>query len=188
METSTSQVESKDWYRSRGVVAGAVVVITILVRFFGYDLTDDDGAELGSSLFALFGAIGGIVAIYGRVKARGPIGRGGGNGAQPGPKYSEAPIEQHPDSASIRDRYGNPMNGGYVSRTQCLAMAIVSWTAVAILLAIAFFCIGCAGLDLSTLTDGKTARAIKRPDGEIEWVFEVNGGGSENPAESVEGK
>lgn len=59
----------KNWYQSKSIWGGIITVLAVLLGAFGYTLTGDDQAALVEIVSAIVGAIGGLLAIYGRVKA-----------------------------------------------------------------------------------------------------------------------
>ena len=72
--TADQLVLLKSWVTSKGVWGGIAAVGGGVLAFFGYTISDADLSrliELGSSIAS---SVGGIVAIYGRVKATKKIG------------------------------------------------------------------------------------------------------------------
>jgi len=61
--------ESKKWYQSKSVWGGMVSLLAVLLGVFGYSIGGGDQSSLVDALTLLGGAVGSIVAIYGRVKA-----------------------------------------------------------------------------------------------------------------------
>ncbi|QDP59291.1 MAG: hypothetical protein Tp136SUR676911_30 [Prokaryotic dsDNA virus sp.] len=61
--------DSKKWYQSKSVWGGIVALLAVLLGAFGYSITGDDQSLLIDSLSIIGGAVGSLVAIYGRVKA-----------------------------------------------------------------------------------------------------------------------
>lgn len=68
-------MDPKAWYLSRAVWGGIVAILASLLSAFGINLDETAQAEAVNVGLALAGAIGGTLAIYGRVKASAPIGR-----------------------------------------------------------------------------------------------------------------
>ena len=62
--------DNKPWYKSRGVLGGAAATIAGVAATFGLDL---DADQLTETLLAIGAAVGGIVAIVGRVRAKSNI-------------------------------------------------------------------------------------------------------------------
>lgn len=61
--------DSKKWYQSKSVWGGIVALLAVLLGAFGYSIGDGDQSALIDSLSVIGGAVGSLVAIYGRVKA-----------------------------------------------------------------------------------------------------------------------
>ncbi len=61
--------EQKKWYQSQTIIAAVVVVVATVAGFFGYTIDLETQAGIVDAILALITAIGGVVAIYGRVKA-----------------------------------------------------------------------------------------------------------------------
>jgi hypothetical protein len=64
---------AKAWYQSRTVWGALVAIAATLLHGFGIDLGSDLQNQLADLAMTLAGAAGGLVAIYGRVKAQAPI-------------------------------------------------------------------------------------------------------------------
>lgn len=64
----------KKWYMSRTVWGAAIAILASLANLLGLDVAPDDEAQLVDAVTALVAAVGGIVAIYGRVSARKRLG------------------------------------------------------------------------------------------------------------------
>ena len=62
-------METKKWYDSLGVWGGAVVVGATIAGFFGYQIDEAAQAQIVDAIVAGVTAIGGLLAIIGRVKA-----------------------------------------------------------------------------------------------------------------------
>lgn len=67
-------VESKAWYASKGVVGGVVAVLSVVAGAFGYNLSPEDQEAIVVSIAAIGSAVGGLLAIYGRLHANRKIG------------------------------------------------------------------------------------------------------------------
>jgi len=59
----------KPWYMSKGVWGGVIALLAAILGAFGYALGADDQAALADIALSIGGAFGGLLAIYGRVKA-----------------------------------------------------------------------------------------------------------------------
>ena len=63
----------KKWYESKGVWGGIVALFAVLIGAFGYAITPEDAQGLVDAFSAIGGAVGAILAIYGRIKAKDKI-------------------------------------------------------------------------------------------------------------------
>lgn len=68
-------MDPKAWYLSRAVWGGVVAILAGLLSAFGINLDEAAQVDAVNIGLALAGAIGGALAIYGRVKASAPIGK-----------------------------------------------------------------------------------------------------------------
>lgn len=59
----------KNWWQSKTIWGGIITVLAVVLGAFGYTLTGDDQSLLVDIVSTIVGAIGGLLAIYGRVKA-----------------------------------------------------------------------------------------------------------------------
>lgn len=59
----------KKWYKSKAVWGGLVSAAAGLAGIFGFVVDESAQAELANAALALSSAIGGVLAIYGRVRA-----------------------------------------------------------------------------------------------------------------------
>lgn len=67
--------QTKPWYTSSGVWGGVIAVVTPLVGLvFHMTVSSADAAQLADALAGIGTAIGGILAVYGRVNATKQIG------------------------------------------------------------------------------------------------------------------
>jgi hypothetical protein len=64
----------KCWYQSRAMWGGLVALGGGIAGLYGYNITPEDQKTLIELLTALSAAIGGVVAIVGRIRAKHPIG------------------------------------------------------------------------------------------------------------------
>lgn len=60
----------KPWYLSRGIWGGIVAAIAGLLSLTGYVVTPDEQEQLKEAALGIAAALGGILAIIGRIKAR----------------------------------------------------------------------------------------------------------------------
>jgi len=67
---------TKPWYQSRTVWGGLLAIAGPLAGFVGLDIERAAGGELADAIVALVSAAGGLLAIWGRLKARSTIGQG----------------------------------------------------------------------------------------------------------------
>lgn len=58
-----------EWYKSKGVWGGLIAVGAAVAGAFGYMLSPEDQASLTDAAVVVAGAVGGALAVYGRVKA-----------------------------------------------------------------------------------------------------------------------
>lgn len=61
---------SKPWYASKGVWGGIVALLAGIAAMLGYTIGPDEQATLVNALIGVGGSIGGVLAVYGRVKAK----------------------------------------------------------------------------------------------------------------------
>lgn len=66
--------ESKSLFASKGVMGGVVAALAGVVGVFGYTITPEDQAALITLIPSIVAIVGGIVAMYGRIKATKKIG------------------------------------------------------------------------------------------------------------------
>ena len=67
---------NKNWWASRTVWGGLIALIAGALGVFGYTLLPEDQAALIDGRSALAASLGGIIAIWGRVRASRQIGKG----------------------------------------------------------------------------------------------------------------
>lgn len=58
--------DEKSWYTSKSVIGSAVAIAALIAGAFGYEV-DAEGQE--QITLTIIGVAGGLVAIYGRIKA-----------------------------------------------------------------------------------------------------------------------
>lgn len=62
--------EAKPWWQSRAVIGGIIAGIGVpLAGVFGYAVTDADADQLTMLIMGLTSTVGGILAVWGRIKA-----------------------------------------------------------------------------------------------------------------------
>lgn len=61
--------EDKPWYQSKTVIGGVIAALAGLLAFASVSIGIEDQGILTDAVLGLVGAIGGILAVYGRVKA-----------------------------------------------------------------------------------------------------------------------
>lgn len=66
--------DSKAWYASKAVWGGIIAVLAAIAGAFGYVISPELQTELANQIVAGAGVVGGMLAIYGRVKAEKAIG------------------------------------------------------------------------------------------------------------------
>jgi uncharacterized protein (DUF697 family) len=60
---------NKNWWESKGVVGGLVAAICGVAGLFGIIVAPEDAEIIVTAITAIGGAIGGIIAAVGRIKA-----------------------------------------------------------------------------------------------------------------------
>lgn len=66
--------EMKQWYVSKTVWGGLIAILASLLQAAGIELDSGMQGDLADNAVALAGAIGGLVAIYGRLTAEKRLG------------------------------------------------------------------------------------------------------------------
>lgn len=66
---------SKSIFLSKGVIGGVIAVFAAILGVLGYSVSSDDQANTTEMIVNLIGAIGGVIAIYGRIKATKQVGK-----------------------------------------------------------------------------------------------------------------
>jgi hypothetical protein len=74
MEEENEMEETKQWYRSKTVWGALIAILAALLPSMGMELDDSAQGQLADNLVSLAGAIGGLVAIYGRLTAERRLG------------------------------------------------------------------------------------------------------------------
>lgn len=62
-------MDSKSWYESKAVWGGLIAVASAAVGTFGVVVDADTQAQIADLIVVGVGAVGGLLAIYGRIKA-----------------------------------------------------------------------------------------------------------------------
>lgn len=62
-------MDQKGWYQSKAVWGGIVALLAGILGIFGFNVGAEDQAALAETLLAIGSAVGGLLAIYGRVSA-----------------------------------------------------------------------------------------------------------------------
>lgn len=70
----TEITETIAWYQSKTVWGGVIAVGAGIAGAFGYTVSADDQSAIIEIATAVAGALGGVIAIYGRVKATRQVG------------------------------------------------------------------------------------------------------------------
>lgn len=61
--------ETKSWYMSKTVWGGLIAVAAGAAGAFGYTVAPDDQAQIVEAIVAIATVCGGLLAVFGRVKA-----------------------------------------------------------------------------------------------------------------------
>ncbi|MBV2182968.1 MAG: hypothetical protein KUL88_00280 [Rhizobium sp.] len=69
-------LDAKQWYLSKTVWGALIAMAAPLLRHAGVEMGLAEQADLADALATLAGAFGGVLAIYGRVRATRSIGQG----------------------------------------------------------------------------------------------------------------
>lgn len=64
----------KSWLASRAVWGGIIAVLSALAGLFGYTVAETDQVALVEAIAGIGAAVGGVIAIWGRIKATKKIG------------------------------------------------------------------------------------------------------------------
>lgn len=60
----------KPWYTSRGVWGGVISLLSLFLGIWGYSISPEETEQLVLALTGVGAAIGNIVGVYGRLKAK----------------------------------------------------------------------------------------------------------------------
>lgn len=63
----------KNWYQSKTIWGALVVILSALLRAAGYEFGEAEAAQLTDAAATIATAIGGLLALYGRLTAKLPI-------------------------------------------------------------------------------------------------------------------
>lgn len=63
----------KKWFESKTIWGGLVTLLSVILSVLGYQLTTEDQELLVAVLTGVMGSVGGLLAIWGRLKASKPI-------------------------------------------------------------------------------------------------------------------
>jgi dihydrodipicolinate synthase/N-acetylneuraminate lyase len=59
----------KKWYKSKAVWGGLIAVLAAIASAFGYAISPEEQDTIIEAVIAVVGGVGGVLAVYGRVKA-----------------------------------------------------------------------------------------------------------------------
>lgn len=65
----------KPWYKSATVIAAIVTLIAVIAGGFGFEVSDEEQAVAVEQTTTIVAAIGAIIALIGRIRARKQIGK-----------------------------------------------------------------------------------------------------------------
>lgn len=72
--------ETKTWYQSRTIWGALVAILAAFLQLAGFEFGAEQSVELVDAAMTIGGAIGGLVALWGRLGARSAIAPGGSRG------------------------------------------------------------------------------------------------------------
>lgn len=61
---------NKNWWESKTIWGALIAVVASILTIFGYDISQDDQEQLSVAITSIIAAIGGVIAIIGRVKVK----------------------------------------------------------------------------------------------------------------------
>ena len=67
--------DNKLWWQSKAVWGGIIALLSAIAGAFGYAVSADDQSALSDIALTIGGAVGGLLAIYGRTKASKRVGQ-----------------------------------------------------------------------------------------------------------------
>jgi|TARA_R110002110_G_scaffold415850_1_gene657970 dihydrodipicolinate synthase/N-acetylneuraminate lyase len=59
----------KKWYKSKAVWGGLIAVVAAIASALGYAISPEEQDTIIEAVIAVVGGVGGVLAVYGRVKA-----------------------------------------------------------------------------------------------------------------------
>ncbi len=62
-------MDTKPWYKSKGIMGSLIAVLAVLAGFFGIDIGGAEQAELVDLVTAIVGTGGAALAFIGRIRA-----------------------------------------------------------------------------------------------------------------------
>ena len=65
---------TKKWYMSKGVWGAVITLIAVIAQLFGYQIDPELQQQAVSQITTIIAGVGGLVALYGRIKAEKKIG------------------------------------------------------------------------------------------------------------------
>lgn len=65
--------ETKHWWASKAVWGGVLAILAGLLGYFGYSVSAEDQETLALTLASIGSGVGGVLAIYGRIRAKASI-------------------------------------------------------------------------------------------------------------------
>ena len=65
---------TKKWWESKTLWGSIIAILAAVVQIFGYQITPEMQQQLLSQITAVTAGIGGLIAMYGRLKASKKIG------------------------------------------------------------------------------------------------------------------
>ncbi len=60
----------KNWYSSKTIWGALVAILASVMHFTGVDISAVDRGQIVDSIVNIVGALGGLIAVYGRVTAK----------------------------------------------------------------------------------------------------------------------
>jgi len=67
--------DMKTWYRSKTIWGALIAILASFAQFLGLEIGDAQQGEIVDAMMTLAGAVGGLVALYGRLAAQTTIGK-----------------------------------------------------------------------------------------------------------------
>lgn len=63
----------KHWHQSKTIWGGVAAIVAAILAVMGVDVSAADQAAIEQAAVAIVGGVGGLLAVYGRIKAQGKI-------------------------------------------------------------------------------------------------------------------